>query len=335
MLRVLSQSDDAVVDRVADSSPEVLRFVQRSYPGVKTFPSDERVHEDPSVDAVVIATPAADHYRAAKRALIAGKHVFVEKPLAMTEVQATELVELSKSKSLVLMVGHTFLYNSAVRRIKKIIDSGELGDIYYIYSRRLNLGMVRQDVNVLWNLAPHDISVILYWMETEPISCTASGGTFLQSGIEDVVFLTLSFPNRTIAHIHLSWLDPHKVRDMTVVGSKKMVVFDDVSTDAKVTVFDMGVDVRPDARRGVPFDSFGAFQVLHRYGDTLVPRIDYPEPLVTEMQHFVECIRTGREPLTGGNHAVSVVRTLELAQSALQRNDNLTHMSPRDQALTE
>ena len=325
LLRVLLQTDGVEVVVVADGATAARDYVKARYPEVSVIATDEDVYEDPSVGAVVIATPATDHYRAARRSLLAGKHTFVEKPLAMTAGEAQELVDLADARSLVLMAGHTFLYNSVVRRVKALIDSGELGEIYYIYSRRLNLGIVRQDVNVLWNLAPHDISIILYWMGAEPDSVTATGGTFLQPGIEDVAFVNLSFPSGASAHIHLSWLDPHKVRTMTVVASKKMVVFDDVSSDAKLTIYDMGIQMAPDPRSAASFESFGQFQASHRYGDTVIPRINYPEPLAEEIKHFVECVATGSESLSGGQHAISVVRVLEMAQASLRAGDSPDH----------
>ena len=270
------------------------------------------------IHAVVVATPANDHFRAASLALNSGKHTFVEKPLATTADEAQELVDLAASNGLVLMAGHTFLFNSVVIRIKELIDSGELGDIQYLYSQRLNLGIVRSDVNVLWNLAPHDVSIIQYWLESEPESITAVGGTYLQQRLEDVVFATLRFPTGQLANIHLSWLDPHKVRTITVVGSKRMAVLDDVSADARLVIHDMGVDVSRSPESAQGFESFGQFQVIHRHGDTVIPRIPYPEPLSQEMKHFLTCIREGTEPISGGSHAVSVVRTIERIQNALR-----------------
>jgi predicted dehydrogenase len=323
LLRVLSQLKGVSVSLVVDQSPDARDYIRSSYPGISVGAELEQALEDSSIDAVVVATPAAEHYDAARRALMVNKHVFVEKPLAMTTEDAQELVDIADARGLTLMAGHIFLYNSAVRRVKELIDSGALGEIYYIYSRRLNLGIVRRDVNVLWNLAPHDVSIIMYWLGAEPVTATAYGGVFLQPGIEDVAFLNLAFTGGAMAHVHLSWLDPHKVRDMTVVGSKKMAVFDDVSSDAKVTIFDMGMDVEQRIGKGSEYDSFGDFQLRRRYGDILVPHVDYPEPLVQEMKHFIHCIRTGERPLTGGDHAVSVVRVLEQAQESLSSNGNL------------
>ncbi|MDP6716699.1 MAG: Gfo/Idh/MocA family oxidoreductase [SAR202 cluster bacterium] len=320
LLRVLAQSNDVDVRWVIDGAPGAVDHVTSRYPDLETSPDEMVLFGDDTVDAVVIATPAADHYRAAKLSLESGKHTFAEKPLAMSTTEAESLVNLANDNGLALMAGHTFLYNSAVREVKNLIDSGDLGDIYYVYSRRVNLGTVRQDVNVLWNLAPHDISIINYWLDDEATSASATGGTFLQPGIEDVVFATLSFGSGTVANIHLSWLDPHKIRTMTVVGSKKMVVFDDVSADARLTIHDMGVDITQGQMTANPFETFGQFQVAHRQGDTVIPRIPYPEPLAEEMKHFIECIRDGSQPRTGGQHAISVVRSLEMIQACLDQN---------------
>ena len=315
LLRVLMESGGSRVQRVVDSSPAAREYVKSRYLELPVSGDESDIFDSDSIDAVVIATPANDHYRAALLALRAGKHVFVEKPLATSADEAQELVDCANGKGLALMAGHTFLFNSAVNYIKDMIDSGSLGDVNYIYSRRLNLGIVRPDVSVLWNLAPHDISIIQYWLEAEPESVSAVGGIYLQPFLEDVVFSTLRFREGQLANIHLSWLDPHKVRTVTVVGSRKMVVLDDASTDARVVIYDMGVDISSGTK---DTDSPGGFLVSHRYGDTIIPKIPYPEPLAREMQHFLDCIRCGLEPVSGGQHAVSVVRTIERIESELK-----------------
>ena len=320
LLRVLMQSKGVSVRRVADLSPPTQNQIRTRYPDLAVSGREADVFDDCRIDAVIISTPAHDHYRAALMALSAGKHTFVEKPLAMTTRHAQELVELAASKSLTLMAGHTFLFNSVVKRIKQLIDTGYLGDIHYVYSRRLNLGIVRSDVNVLWNLAPHDVSIIQYWLESEPEAIAAVGGTYLQQGLEDVIFATLKYPGGKLANIHLSWLDPQKVRTITVVGSKKMAVFDDVSTDSRLIIHDMGIDVSRNPANAVGIETFGEFQVSHRHGDTIIPHVPYPEPLAEEMNHFVQCIRSGSEPLSGGVHPVSVVRTIERIQTELEKN---------------
>ena len=317
LLRVLMESHDSRVALVADSAPAAQGYVKSRYPELPVSDNESDIFDSDSIDAVVIATPASDHYRAASLALRAGKHVFVEKPPATRSDEARELVDSAAEKGLVLMAGHTFLFNSAVNYVKAMIDSGDLGDIHYIYSRRLNLGIVRSDVNVLWNLAPHDVSIIQYWLDAEPETVSAVGGIYLQPSLEDVVFSTLRFREGQLANIHLSWLDPHKVRTVTVVGSRKMVVLDDASTEARVVIYDMGVDISSGTKAT---DTPGGFLVAHRYGDTIIPRIPHPEPLARQMAHFLDCIRDGSEPISGGQHAVSVVRTIERIQSELRKS---------------
>ena len=320
ILRVLMQSKGVSVRRVVDLSSPTRNHVRTRYPDLAVSSPEADVFDDSRIDAVIISTPAHDHYRAALLALNASKHTFVEKPLAMSTRHAQELVELAASKELTLMAGHTFLFNSVVNRIKQLIDTGYLGDIHYVYSRRLNLGIVRPDVNVLWNLAPHDVSIIQYWLESEPEAIAAVGGAYLQQGLEDVIFATLKYPGGKLANIHLSWLDPQKVRTITVVGSKKMAVFDDVSTDARLIIHDTGIDVSRNPTRAVGIETFGEFQVSHRHGDTIIPHVPYPEPLAEELNHFFQCIRSGTEPLSGGGHPVSVVRTIERIQTELDKN---------------
>jgi predicted dehydrogenase len=302
---------------VADTNNDRLAYVEANFPTTQTVRDIDSVLADPEVDAVIIATPAASHYELTKQALAAGKHVFVEKPLATSTALADELVALAAAKKRTLMAGHTFLYNAAVRYAKKLLDEGELGQVYYIYSQRLNLGQVRSDVNAWWNLAPHDVSILLYLMKDElPVSVSAVGVSYIQPGIEDVVFATLTWANGVTGHIHVSWLDPGKVRKMTFVGSRKMVVYDDVSDD-KIVVFDKGVDRVPRIGERMDYDQFN-YQLIHRTGDVWLPRISFQEPLKVEAAHFLECLRTGETPLTGPKHARDVVAVLEATQTALQ-----------------
>jgi predicted dehydrogenase len=270
------------------------------------------------VDAALIATPAHTHAALVKHALLAGKHVFVEKPLATTLNEADELVALAAAAQRVLMAGHTFLYNPAVHYLKKLLEQRELGDVYYLYSQRLNLGQVRNDVNAWWNLAPHDVSILLYLMNGElPQSVTAQGARYLQANTEDVVFATLTWPSGFQAHIHVSWLDPGKVRRMTVVGSRKMVVYDDVSDD-KIAIYDKGFDRVPRIGERMDFDDPTSFLLKPRAGDILLPRINWVEPLRLETAHFLQCVRTGAIPITGPQHARDVVKVLQAGQNALQ-----------------
>ena len=288
------------------------------YPAASIYSDYKECLKRDDIDAVVIATPAALHYDMAKKALEHGKHVLVEKPLALSSKEGNKLIELAEKNNAILMVGHTFLYNSAVKKLKEYIDDGVLGDVFYIYSHRLNLGKIRQDINSLWNFAPHDISIILYLMgDTMPKSITAKGFSYIQKNIEDVVFLTLEFPNSVCAHVHVSWIDPNKVRKMTIVGSKKMVVYDDVSNDAKIQLFDKGVDKQVNNTALKDFENYGEFQLLIRGGDVIIPQFDFVEPLKAECLHFIECVRTGKRPLTDGVHGNEVVKILETAEMSM------------------
>ncbi len=304
---------------VCDVDRSRLQPIKRQYPTVNLTTSFSEVTGDPEVEAVVIALPVALHYEFTRDALSAGKHVLVEKPMCMTSREAEELIEAAERRDLTLMVGHTFEYNAAVAKLKEFIQGGELGDVYYIYSQRLNLGRVRSDINTMWNLAPHDISIILHCMEREPVRVSARGLTRLQDDIEDVVFMILEFEDGLIAHIHNSWLDPNKIRKMTVVGSAKMVVYDDVSTDAKVQLYDRGIDKRNISRDMGSYDDFGKFQLIHRAGDLLIPKIDFIEPLRLECRHFVECVLEKKRPLTDGQNGLRVVKVLEAAQQSLDK----------------
>ncbi|MSS70584.1 MAG: Gfo/Idh/MocA family oxidoreductase [Candidatus Latescibacteria bacterium] len=318
LLRNFSAQPGCHVKWVVEQSPQRRDFVEGNYPKTRAVPDLETAMNDPEVEAVIIATPAATHYALAGEALRAGKHVFVEKPLATRTREADELAALAASAGRTLMVGHTFLYNAAVRYIRQALDRGDLGRIYYIYTQRLNLGQVRSDVNAWWNLAPHDVSILLYLMDGElPVSISAHGVDYLQPGIEDVVFAVLTWNNRVTAHIHVSWLDPGKVRKVTLVGDHKMIVYDDVSDD-KITVLDKGVDRVPKAGERMDYDQINTHQLVHRTGDVWLPRIDFQEPLKVEAAHFLECIRTGRTPLTGPQHARDVVAVLEAGQQSLR-----------------
>lgn len=266
---------------------------------------------DPELDAVVIATPARTHYALARRALSAGKHVLVEKPLTMDVGEAEELVALANDAGLTLMVGHVFEFNPAVAYIKRAIEAGELGDLYYLYSRRVNLGRVQSDVNALWSIAPHDISIALHLLGQMPETVRCQGASCLNGAVEDVIFLTMFFPNNVLCHVHASWLDPSKTREMTVVGSQKMIVYDDVSAEGKVRVYDKGA-----FRKGEV--SYGDFQYKLHSGDILIPRLDMREPLQAECAHFVDCIRTGKRPLTDGENGLRVLRVLAAGERSLR-----------------
>ena len=333
LARNIAALPDAHLHTLCDVRSERLEHVGCQYPGAKRQAGFGAVLGAPDVDAVVIATPARTHFELASAALRAGKHVLVEKPLAQTSAQCRELIALSEEHGRLLMVGHVFLYNAAVRKVKEYIQSGELGQVYYIYSQRLNLGIIRQDVNALWNFGPHDLSILCYWLDAAPERVLARGYSYIQPGIEDVVFMTLDFPGGVGASVHISWLDPNKVRRMTVVGSEKMVVYDDVSADAKIAVYDKGVTKKPNRSARLTtgasttlntsgpslgrYESFGEFQLLLRAGDVLIPKLNFVEPLKVECQHFVECIRSGQRPMTDGYDGLRVVEALEAAQQAM------------------
>jgi len=324
VLRNFSTQQNCWVKFVADVNVDRQAYVRENFPQSKPVADFNQLLEDPEIDAVIVATPAASHYSITKQALEKGKHVFVEKPLATSTREADELVDLAASGSRILMAGHTFLYNAAVRYAKSLLDKEELGRLYYIYSQRLNLGQVRSDVNAWWNLAPHDVSIMLYLMHDKlPVSVSAVGVSYIQPGIEDVVFATLKWENGVIGHIHVSWLDPGKIRKMTLVGSRKMVNYDDVSDD-KIAIFDKGVDRVPKIGERMDYDQPVGYQLVHRTGDILLPKISFQEPLKVEAAHFLECLREGKTPLTGPRHARDVVAVMEATQNALKTGVTVT-----------
>ncbi len=318
LVRNFASQAEAELTCVCDLNEDSLEKIKRQYPAARTTSSFDDVIADPDIHAVVIALPVGLHYETTKRALQAGKHVMVEKPLCTTLAEADELNEIAKANGRVLMVGHTFEYNAAVRKLKQLIDGGELGELYYIYSQRLNLGRVRNDINTMWNLAPHDVSIILHCLEKQPTRVSAKGLIKLQDDIEDVTFMVLEFEDGLLAHIHNSWLDPNKIRTMTVVGSKKMVVYDDVSADAKIQVYDKGIDKKDISQDMGSYDDFGKFQLIQRAGDLLIPKINFVEPLRLEAQEFVGAIANGTRPLTDGENGRRVVKVLEAAQTSLK-----------------
>ncbi len=299
-----------VLNSICDKDKEKLAKISGKYPSViATTNVDDAIQKS---DAVVIATGASSHYELAKKALLAGKHVFVEKPLTLRTQEGEELLRLSKDKSLVLMVGHLLLYHPGLNKIRDYLIKEALGEVYYIYSQRLNLGKIKRDENALWSFGPHDISVILYLLNKMPTKVTAIASSYLQEGVPDVVFLTLQFPGKVLANIHLSWLDPHKIRKITIVGKKKMVVFDDMQPTEKIRLYDKGVDYKPS------FKPYGEDLVL-RIGDIVIPDIGSKEPLRLECQHFLDCIEKHETPLSDGANGVQVVRILEAAQQSLEQ----------------
>ena len=311
LLRNLVNNKNISVMMVSDKSAERRAFVNNKYPDITVTDNNDLIFKSSDIDAVVIATPVISHFDLSMQALRSGKHVLVEKPMASKVKDVREIGDLAKENDLVVMVGHTFLFNSAVRHVKSLIDSRELGDIRYIYSQRVNLGRIRNDVDALWNLAPHDISIIQYWLgDSEPATVNRQGMAYVQKGIDDVVFLNITYPNGVLANIHVSWLDPHKIRRMTIVGSEKMVVYDDIAKD-KIIIYDKGIDRIAVLGENMDFDNPGTFTFDNRSGDEIIPKIDWVEPLKTEIEHFVDCIKNGTDCITGPAHAAKVVHILE------------------------
>ncbi len=314
LLRNFSALPNCSMKYVVDKSPERRAFVERNFPRTRAVESSKEVLDDPEIDGVIIATPAETHFSLAKQVLDAGKHVFVEKPLATKATEVDELGKCAAERSLVIMAGHTFIYNAAVRYVKELIDEGKLGEIRYIYSQRLNLGRIRADIDALWNFAPHDISIIQYWLgNPEPLSVSRQGMAYMQEGIDDVVFLNLAYPGKIIANIHVSWLDPQKVRKMIIVGSRKMVIYDDIAEN-KIAIYDKGIDRKAVLGQNMDFDHPQRLQFNYRSGDILYPEVKFTEPLRVEAEHFRDCILNSEAPVTGLSHARTVVSILERAR---------------------
>jgi predicted dehydrogenase len=301
--------DLAALTWLCDLSPDLLDRFGARYPSARTTTRFDDLLDDDTVQAVVIATPVPTHYELSRRALAAGKHVFVEKPPALNGAEAEELVALAEERDLVLLPGHLLLYHPAVAKLKELIDHGELGDILYIYGNRQNLGQFRKDENALWSLGAHDLSVILHLVGEEPTELWARGESFLHEGIEDVVFCYLRFPSGVAAHMHLSWLDPHKMRKMTVVGRNKMAVFDDMELERKVTVYDKGSEQRA--------ESYGEWRT--RTGDIYIPKIANDEPLRLECRHFLSLVAGDGDRIAAARDGAAVVRVLEQLQASLER----------------
>ena len=307
LARNFDRLPDAELAWLCDSSEEALERWGRAFPSARTSTRLDDLLDDASLDAVVVATPVSTHAELAARVLAAGKHCFVEKPLALSAREAEEVVEAACAAERVLMVGHLLEYHPGVERLTELVRSGELGELRYIYSNRLNLGKHRQDENALWSLGAHDLSVILMLAGEEPYEWTAMGESYVKPGVEDVVFALMRFDSGLIAHMHLSWLDPHKERRFTVVGSKRMATFDDMEIERKLTVYDKGFDE--------DYSSYGEY--IARSGDVFSPRVSNEEPLRLECRHFVDCIRDGAEPRSGAESALRVVRVLEGLQRSL------------------
>jgi len=310
-IRVFSEIPDVHLKYVCDSDPSRLTKLQKSYPQSKMVENINPILQDPEIKGVVIASSAISHFPLAQKALLGGKDVLVEKPLALNVRDAEELVGIAEEKGRILMVGHLLIYHPVFDRLKEMIASEELGKIHYIYTQRVNLGIIRQDENALWSFAPHDLSVILGLLNERPVVVSAHGKSYIQKNIEDVVFLSLHFADGKMANIHLSWLDPHKIRKITIVGSKKMVVFDDMEVSEKLKIYDKGVS-------SLSYDSYGEYLSL-RFGDITIPNIKMAEPLRAEADHFIHCMQTRAQPRTGARDAVEVIKILVAAQQSIKQ----------------
>jgi predicted dehydrogenase len=314
LIRNFVNLSGADVKSCADISEKRLQHMKNLYSSIATTMDYTEIVNDPEIDAVVVATPVSSHFEIAHAALEAGKHVFVEKPLTRSVEEGLKLVKRAEEKNLVLMVGHTFVFTAAVNKIKELIESGELGEIYDISTSRVNLGIFQEDINVIWDLAPHDVSIMNYVLGSRPESVSAVGHSYIRPGIEDVAFVTMQYPEKRLANIHVSWLNPSKIRKTTVVGSKKMLVYDDVSSLEKIRLYDKGVTVQPH------YDTFGEFQLSYRYGDISIPRLDDAEPLKIECQHFIDCIEKGAAARSSGADGLDVLLVLDAADRSVKQN---------------
>lgn len=313
-IRVFSELRDSVVATVCDVDQERLDMVKKRFPWVKEAGIFQQFLCDPKVEAVVVATPTCTHYEIAKESLLHDKHVLVEKPLATKVEEGEELVELAKKRKRVLMVGHTFLYNPGIRKMKECIESDDFGQVYYLNATRTHLGLIRSDVNAIWDLAPHDVSIFNYLMNAQPLWVSAVGASCLHNNREDVGFITLSYPQGIVGNIRVSWIDSNKVREVVVVGSKKRVVFDDLNNLEKIRIFEKGASITG----GV--DSFGEFQLSLRDGDIISPKVETSEPLKNQCAHFLDCIQHGSTPLTDGWNGLTVVKVMVAIEQSLRAN---------------
>jgi predicted dehydrogenase len=301
---------------LCDESGDALERFGRAFPGARSTSSLDDLLRDESLDAVVLATPVSTHAELAQRVLEAGKHCFVEKPLGQSVDEAERVVDAARSSERILMVGHLLEYHPGVEKLGELIQSGDLGAVRYIYSNRLNLGKLRRDENALWSLGAHDVSVILRLAAEEPYECRAVGESYVNPGVEDVVFCYLRFPSGLAAHLHLSWLDPHKERRFTVVGSQRMATFDDMALERKLSIYDKGFDEN--------YSSYGEY--IARSGDIFSPHVPNEEPLRIECRHFLDCVRDGTEPRSGGESGLRVVRVLEALQRSLRESSRAAHV---------
>jgi len=314
LVRNFFSLSDCDVKSVCDIDTKRLDHIKSLYPRIHTLKEYAGIINDPDIEAIAVATPVRFHYEIAKLSLENGKHTFIEKPMASSVAECKDLIEIAKKNKLILMVGHTFIYSTPIQKIKQIFDSGELGKIQYISCKRLNLGLFQKDINVAWDLAPHDISIILHIMGEMPESINCQGKAHVNPNIEDVTCMTLNFHNNCLAIIQSSWLDPNKIRETTFVGSKKMLVYDDIEPNEKIKIYDKRVEVPPH------YDTFAEFQYSYHYGDMHAPYLKMVEPLKVECQHFMDCIKNKSTPLSNGEEGLKVVQVLECASESLNKN---------------
>jgi predicted dehydrogenase len=315
IVRNFSSVDGAAVIAVADKNTEVLKKAKKAYPGIEVTDDPNNILSSPDIDAVAVITPVFSHYELARKALENGKHIFVEKPFTSTAHQAEELVELADKKGLKIMVDHTFLFTGAVKKIKELVDSGELGDLYYFDSMRVNLGLFQHDVNVIWDLAPHDLSIMDFLTSEKPVGVAATGESHF-NGMEDIAYVTVYFSNKLIAHFNVNWLSPVKVRTTLIGGDKKMVVWNDLEADEKIKVYDKGVEVKSR-------ESIYNLLVSYRSGDVMVPRVEQTEALKLEAEYFVDCVTNNKNPMNDGHSGLRVVRILEAANESLKKKGEM------------
>lgn len=316
LIRNLANLPTANLWALCDLDQARLDKMSALYSPHYSTPDLQRLLNDPDIEAIVLATSASSHYELAKRCLVAGKHLLVEKPITLHSHEALDLIQLAKEQNVRLMVGHTFQYNPAVKYVREAIQRGDLGQVVYAYMTRVNLGIIRDDLNVMWNLSPHDISILIWTFGSLPIRVSAHGFSPLRPNkkLEDIVFILLEFENGAVAHIHNSWIDPNKIRQATFVGTDKMIVYDDVDMNRKVQIFDKGV-----VHQDTPA-SFGEFQLTIREGDILIPRIHTTEPIKAEVGHFIDCIQTGKTPISDGVNGWEVVKVLEAADQSIDQH---------------
>jgi len=309
LIRNFNAHPEVELVKICDTEEKRRTHMQGLYPAVDVVADYEKIIADDTIDAVVVATPVSTHYPLGKAVLESGKHLFIEKPMAASAAECDELNAIAAAKGLHVMVGHTFLFVPAVRKIHELYATGELGDMYYVNIRRVNLGIFQKDANVVWDLVPHDVAMLNYLFGEAPVRVSATGQCYVQKdkGLEDVAFVTLEYPSGMLANIHVSWLDPNKIREATFVGSKKMVVYDDVAMTDKIRIYDKGVDVMPH------YDGFGEFHLAYRHGDILIPKIDGQEPLKVETSHFVDVVLGRETSLSDGELGSQVVEVLEKA----------------------